>query len=176
MASGNAANSFNRFDPTRPPPSDGVPSPVSGAIAGRTVANAELPARGSIRFPIERRRYPRFAVEPMYTSIKVRFLERDSFDHEGHAYDVSEGGCRFELDRGIEMGTAVAMQLTLPTMQSALSGPGRAIFVFGNVVWLEDEDEPGPIRMAIAFTRFARAGDRDRLLAELRTGRYRAAA
>jgi hypothetical protein len=176
MAFGSAASIFDSFDPTRPPPSDGVRSPISGPITNPAAGKDELPARSSIRFPIERRRYPRFSVEPMYTAIKVRFLDRDTFDYEGHAYDVSEGGCRFELDRGIEMGTPIAMQLTLPTMQSSIAGPGRAIFVFGNVVWLEDEDEPGPIRMAIAFTRFARAGDRERLLAELRTGRYRAAA
>lgn len=129
-----------------------------------------------IRFPIERRRYPRFEVQPMYTPLSVRFLDSEKYEYEGHAYDISEGGCRFELDRGIEMGTAIALQLTLPTMNNQILGPGRAVFVFGNVVWLEDENEPGPIRMAVAFTRFSRVGDRERLLAELRTGRYKAAA
>ena len=89
-----------------------------------------------IRFPIERRRYPRFEVQPMYTPLSVRFLDSDKFDYEGHAFDISEGGCRFVLDRGIEMGTAIALQLTLPTMNNQILGPGRAVFVFGNVVWL----------------------------------------
>jgi len=150
-----------------------LPSPDNAfPKLGQTAAEHDAP----IRFPIERRRYPRFEVQPMYTPMSVRFLESEKFDYEGHAYDISEGGCRFELDRGIEMGTAIALQLTLPTMNNQILGPGRAVFVFGNVVWLEDEDEPGPVRMAVAFTRFARVGDRERLLAELRTGRYKAAA
>jgi len=55
-------------------------------------------------------------------------------------------------------------------------GPGRSVFVFANVVWLEDEDQPGPYKMAAVFTHFARAGDRERLLRQFATGRYRAAA
>lgn len=137
--------------------------------------------RARHKFPIERRRYPRFATEPMYTAVKVRLLDGDPLEHEGHAYDVAEGGCRFELDRPIAMGTGVAMQLLLPTLLAnplagSADGQGRAVTVFGNVVWLAGEDEPGPAQMAVAFTRFARDDDRDRLLRELRTGRYRAAA
>lgn len=125
--------------------------------------------------PADRRRFPRFQLEPMYAPMAVRFLDRDQFDFQGHAYDISEGGCRFELDRGIEPGTSIAMQITLPTMHTE-TGPGRAVFVFANVVWIEDEDEPGPVRMACVFSRFVRVGDRERLLGHLRTGRYRAAA
>jgi hypothetical protein len=127
----------------------------------------------------DRRRYARFATEAMYTPIAVRLLDSDHFNLEGHGFDISEGGLRFELDRAIEPGTGVALRITLPTMAGAASarpGPGRAVFVFANVVWVADEDEPGPVKMAAVFTRFARAGDRERLLAELRTGIYRAAA
>ncbi len=125
--------------------------------------------------PADRRRFPRFALDAAYAPIKVRFLDSDQFSVDGFAYDVSEGGLRFEADRGIEPGTGVALQITLPTMHAGV-GPGRAVFVFANVVWIEDEDEPGPVKMAAVFTRFARAGDRERLLGELRTGRYRKAA
>ncbi len=125
--------------------------------------------------PADRRRFPRFRLEPMYAPIAVRFLDSERFDWQGHAYDVSQGGCRFELDRGIEPGTPVAMQITLPTMHAKIYEP-RAVYVFANVVWIEDEDEPGPIKMACVFSRFARAGDEQRLLRELRTGLYRAAA
>jgi hypothetical protein len=124
----------------------------------------------------ERRRYPRFEVEPMYTPIAVRLLDEDAFRLEGHAYDVSEGGLRFETDLPIAPGTKVALQITLPTMNAATGGPGRAVFVFANVVWLEDEDEPGPYKMAAVFSHWARAGDRERLLREFRTGVYRLAA
>jgi len=124
----------------------------------------------------ERRKYPRFALEPMYTPIAVRTLESEVFDIEGHAYDISEGGMRFELDRALPPGTKVAMQITLPCMQAGDIGPGRSIMVFANIIWLEDEEDPAPYRMAAVFTHFARAGDRERLLRQFATGRYRAAA
>lgn len=127
----------------------------------------------------DRRRLPRFVTEAMYTPVSVRLLDSDQFNLDGHAFDISEGGLRFELDRGIEPGAGVAIRVMLPTMTGATParpGPGRAVFVFANIVWLADEDEPGPVKMAAVFTRFARAGDRERLLAELRTGVYQAAA
>ncbi len=124
----------------------------------------------------ERRRFPRFELMAGYSPLKVRLLDSEVFDIDGFGYDISEGGLRFEADRGIEPGTTVALQITLPTMHANSTGPGRAVFVFANVVWIEDEDEPGPVKMAAVFTRFARVGDRERLLGELRTGRYRLAA
>ncbi len=124
----------------------------------------------------ERRQFPRFELEPMYTTIALRFMDGETFDLEGHAYDVSEGGLRFELDRPIAPGTRVALRITLPTMQGGDRGPGRAVFVFANVVWLEDEDQPGPYKMAAVFSQWARAGDRERLIGEFRTGVYRQAA
>jgi hypothetical protein len=123
----------------------------------------------------ERRRFPRFETEPMYTDIAVRLLDSEEFLWQGHAYDVSEGGLRFELDRPIAPGTQVAVRITLPTM-NADTGPGRAVFAFANVVWLEDEDEPGPYKMAAVINTFCRAGDRERLLGEFRKGVYRLAA
>ncbi|MCU0689153.1 MAG: PilZ domain-containing protein [Phycisphaerales bacterium] len=123
----------------------------------------------------ERRRFPRFETEPMYTDIGLRMLDSEHFAWTGHAYDISEGGLRFELDRPIAPGTQVALRITLPTMHADL-GPGRAVFAFANVVWLEDEDEPGPYKMAAVFSQFCRAGDRERLLGELRKGIYRIAA
>lgn len=126
--------------------------------------------------PINRRQFPRFQLEAMYTPIAVRLLDSEIFTIEGHAYDISEGGIRFELDRAVAPGTRIAMQITLPNHDISEPGPGRSVFVFANVVWLEDEDEPGPVRMAAVFTHFARANDKDRLIRQFATGRYRAAA
>lgn len=112
----------------------------------------------------------------MYTPLSVRTLDKDVFDIEGNAYDISEGGIRFEIDRPVAPGTKIAMQITLPNLNAGDIGPGRNIFVFANVIWIEDEDEPGPVRSAAVFTHFARAGDRERLLRQFATGRYRAAA
>lgn len=124
----------------------------------------------------ERRRHPRYVLQPMYAPIAVRLLESERFTIEGHAYDISVGGIRFELDRAIEPGTQVAMQITLPPADENDIGPGRTVFVFANVVWLEDEDEPGPARMAAVFANFARAGDEQRLQRLFKSGRYRLAA
>lgn len=125
---------------------------------------------------INRRRHERFALPPMYTPISVLATGGPAF--EGHTYDISEGGAQFELDRAIAPGSAVVAEITLPL--SACPGesaeePQRRVRVAGNVVWL-DESEPGPVRMAIAFTRFEREGDRERLLERLARRRLSRAA
>lgn len=125
---------------------------------------------------LDRRRFPRFQLEPMYTPVAVRTMDSEAFDIEGHAYDISEGGVRFEIDRPVPPGSRIAMQITLPNLDARECSPGRSILVFANVVWLEDEDEPAPYRTAAVFTHFARAGDRERLVRQFATGRYRAAA
>ncbi len=124
----------------------------------------------------DRRTFPRFQLEPMYTPLAVQGPAGTTFDNEGHAYDISEGGVRFEADKPIKPGTAVTMQIVLPNLNQREVEPGRTVLVYANVVWIEDEDEPGPYKMAAVFTRFAKAGDRDRLLRQFATGRYRAAA
>lgn len=128
-----------------------------------------------MKLNIDRRRFPRFDLEAMYTTIAVRTLENDTFELQGHSYDISEGGIRFELDRGIERGTQIAMMINLPTMNAGdeAHGPDHAVYVFATIVWIEDENEPGPIKMAAVFNRWARQGDRERLIAELGKGVYR---
>ncbi len=123
---------------------------------------------------VDRRQHPRFAVTPSYTQTRVRLLSEDSFTRVGHAYDISEGGIRFEMDVPIEPGTPVAMEIMLPERAGSMmtiDGPGRAVYLLGNIVWC-DVDEPGPAQMALVVTRFARAGDRDRLMSRITTGAY----
>jgi hypothetical protein len=123
---------------------------------------------------INRRNFERFRLPVGYTPIAVRPLAHEKCRLEGHAYDISEGGVRFELDRPVPAGTPVAMRIAIPTPDPSAR---RAVFVFGNVVWLNDDpDEPGPVRMAAVFTRFPSAGDKERLLNHLATGRYARAA
>src|SRR5262249_14761774 len=121
-------------------------------------------------------KFPRFRLPLGYTQVLVRTLDSEKFDIEGYAYDLSEGGMRFELDRPIKPGTQVAMQLLLPGMQESTEGPGRALFVFANIVWIEDEEEPGPVKMAAVFARFARIEDHARLLEHIGQRRFRLAA
>src|SRR5690606_28946483 len=147
---------------------DGAPMCVLGPCGWGAAAR-----EAQMQNAINRRQFPRFTVQPMYTPIAVRTLDSEAFDIEGNAYDISEGGVRFDLDRPSPPGTPIALQSTLPTRHTEQIGPGRRIFVFANVVWVEDEEEPGPVRPAAVFTHCARAGDRERLLKHFSSGHYR---
>ncbi len=142
----------------------------------RPIQNSQDRRNPSRSTGADRRRFPRFVLPAGYAPLKIRRLDRDIFDLDGFAYDISEGGIRFELDQPIEPGSRVAMQIMLPGLAETAIGPGRAVFVFANVVWIEDEDEPGPVKMAAVFSNFARAIDSERLRNQLTPGRLRAAA
>jgi hypothetical protein len=128
--------------------------------------------------PIDRREHARFRVNPGYTPVELRVHPEERFEMAGHIYDLSEGGVCFELDFPVAAGAAVSLKIDLPThlLESGQDiGPGRAVFVTGNVVWC-DTSEPGPARMAVAITRYDRAGDRERLIRAMTAGRYLRAA
>ena len=130
-----------------------------------------------MRQPADRRIYPRFVLPSMYTDIAIRTLDEQTFDLEGHAYDLSIGGMRFELDRGLEPGQVVAARLSLPS--SALRWTDRRpIYAMTRLVWVNQDDieECGPVRMACVFNRFMQPGDEARLVEALKSGRYALAA
>lgn len=122
----------------------------------------------------ERRRHERFRTPPMYHAVAVRPLESSDVSLEGHAYDLSEGGAQIELDEVIPVGAEVALCLHLPA--GFETGPGRSIVVLGRVIWVDEDDTPGPARIAIAFREFAREVDEARLRRYLHQGRLRLAA
>lgn len=115
-----------------------------------------------------RRRFERLNVPPMYTPVSIRLAGERKFKREGHSYDLSEGGVQFEIDDFIAPGTTVGIRIELPNSFGGEADADREVFVTGNVVWA-DESEPGPVRLAVAFTKFATEGDRERLLARIRT-------
>lgn len=115
-----------------------------------------------------RRRHERLAVPPMYTPVSVRLLSEEKFTRDGHSYDVSEGGVQFELDEAIAPGTTVAIRIELPNSFGNDPQAAREVYAVGNVVWA-DESEPGPVRLAVAFTRFASEEDREALLTRIRS-------
>lgn len=123
---------------------------------------------------LNRRRFQRFMLRPMYAPISIRPAAGADAGcaAEGHAYDISEGGIRFEADERFPVGALVAMHITLPT-DSADLGPGPTIVVFATIAWNEEDDEHPPYRSAATFTRFARLGDRDRLTRAFSSGRFR---
>ncbi len=125
---------------------------------------------------INRRQHERFVLQPMYTRVALRLLSEDTFTREGHIHNASEGGLMFELDDPIAPGTPVAVQIYLPGLHNDV-GPGRAVFALGTIVWVADDvDEPGPVRMAVSFSHYAREGDRERLIRQLASGRFARAA
>lgn len=129
---------------------------------------------------INRRKFDRFTLSPMYSRVTMRFLDQDSFDFEGHAYDISEAGLKFEMDRPVELGATVVLRIDLPLDIHGLPPSDtreRHIEVFGRVVWVDEEDmNVGPVKMAAEFTRFVRFGDKQRLIANFCSGKFMRAA
>jgi hypothetical protein len=128
--------------------------------------------------PVDRRECERFTVSPMYTPVRVRLEGETEFARDGHAYDISESGLRFELDHPVEAGTPMTVELELPRAglwASTDDGPGRTIELKANVVWC-DTEEPGPARMAASVTEFIREGDKPRLMRLLTSGQFLRAA
>lgn len=124
---------------------------------------------------VNRRQFERFMLEPGYTSAALRVHpDEQVFTREGHIYDISEGGVCFEMDQAIEPGSTVSMRVDLP-MNAKDIGPGRSVFLTGNIVWC-DADEMGAVRMALAITRFDRAGDKGRMMRALTSQRFLRAA
>jgi hypothetical protein len=126
----------------------------------------------------ERRRHTRYLLPSMYTEIAVRPLDSDEFVWHGHAYDLSVGGMRFELDQPIEPGTPVAVRIQLPGSTMLRPHERKPIYAFANTVWIEEDDieSAGPVRMACVFTRFCMPGDEERLSKRLSNGRFSLAA
>ncbi len=107
--------------------------------------------------------YTRMVVRPEDSrAITESKPESDSVDSlEGHAYDVSVRGLRFELDQAVPTGTKIEFVLELPGCARPIRGKGKVVRVFS------DEDDPGPRRMAAHIEEFESEHDRLRLAAHL---------
>lgn len=104
-----------------------------------------------------RRIHGRRRLAPMYTSVTAMLGDQPEAVLHGHAYDISQGGVRVELDEPIDAGRTVELHLGLPGEIASLQA--RA-----DVVWVNDAvDDPGPRRMALKFTEFKTASDQQRL-------------
>src|SRR5688500_4697936 len=97
----------------------------------------------------ERRRHPRFNLAPMYSGVQAHRASGDGHDSaDGHAYNISEGGIRIELDHRFEIGERVKLDIALP-------GAFEEVHVSGKVVWiLRSDDDPAARRMAVQFDGF----------------------
>ncbi len=136
---------------------------------------AQTNSQIEFRTPDEnRRQFERFAVIPAYTEVVVRLPGRAE-PLEGHAYDISEGGVRMELDEPIEPGTSIVVEVKLPPGNAKASGI-EEVLARGTVMWADDDGVPGPVRMGVLFDEFASNVDRDRLLGRFATNAYNRAA
>lgn len=113
-----------------------------------------------------RRASDRFRLHPMYTRVVVSPAAGAAGGAaglvaacplEGHAYNISATGVRFELDEALPLGAAVDLELFLPGDSRTVRASGRVVRIF------ESDDDPGPRRMAVHFSDFASAADRARL-------------
>lgn len=123
----------------------------------------------------ERRLFERYTLPAMYTTVNVtRVVDGAMRLLEGHAYDISAGGIRVELDEPLQLGEMVNVELTLPLH---LADEPSMVRFLGRAVWSNDtDDDPGPVRSAIEISHFFDQQGRDRLLALLGSGHlYRAA-
>ena len=96
-----------------------------------------------------RREFPRLALAAMYSAVEITIDTEDGPQVlDGHAYDVSAGGVRIELDEPVAAGTPVHVRLDLP-------GVNNSIRVRGDIVRLNDDPEdPLALRMGVAFRFF----------------------
>ena len=99
------------------------------------------------------RAFPRLQLPAMYTLVRVRTPDDSRYRWTGYIYDISEGGMRLEIDDELPAGTTVCLRAMLP-------GSEQTVFrATGTIVRIHD-NEPGPVRMAVAFTEFASPSDR----------------
>jgi hypothetical protein len=114
----------------------------------------------------DRRAADRFAPQVGYSRVVVS-VDKPNRSHnafEGHAYDVSLNGLRFELDEPLEEGTPIEVELHLPGLLQSIRSTGRVVRV------LDELEEAGPQRMAVAFRSFSSPLDASRLTKHLASG------
>ncbi len=106
----------------------------------------------------EARSNPRLRLPAMYTLLRVRHVGDPRYRWTGHIYDISNSGMRFELDAPLPAGTQVEVRGMLPGIHQVVT-----FHATGRIVRLHDDQEVGPIRMGMTFTRFNHDIDRQRL-------------
>lgn len=110
---------------------------------------------------------PRYRAHAAYTRVVVRpsagtvTEPKPGPEQEGHAYDLSARGVRFELDDAMPTGTPISFEIDLPGCRTPVRGKGRVVRVFSG------EDDPGPRRMAAHIEEFESEHDRVRLAEHL---------
>ncbi len=114
--------------------------------------------------PSDKREFPRRPLPLGYSEVRVRRSGKQRFTLAGHAYDISAGGVRFELDRELTDGEEVDIRVVLP------GDKPHQVQAHGAVVRFHDPGEAGPIRMAVSFSDMAEPIDRMLIDSYVRNG------
>lgn len=100
---------------------------------------------------VDRRHSVRFQVEPAYSSVRVREIGALMTPRDGHVYDLSMRGMRFELDDdAFPCGTELEIEIRLPGLCGAIHLKARVVRA------ASDERAYGPCSVAVEFGRDAR--------------------
>lgn len=115
----------------------------------------------------ERRRHPRFNLAPMYSAVTAQRQGNAARAVTGHAYNISEGGVRLEIEGKFRVGDHLHLNLTLP-------GEMTDIHASGKIVWsARGDDDPAARRVAVRFERFDSWADKARLMRFIRAAAVR---
>lgn len=115
-----------------------------------------------------RRAADRFAPLTGYTRVVIA-PEQKTAQHtefEGHAYDVSLSGLRFELDEPLKEGSSIDIELHLPGLLSSIRSKARVVRIF------DEDGDNGPRRIAATFQSFHSPLDASRFTAHLGSGYF----
>ncbi len=123
---------------------------------------------GTIINEDNRRAADRFAPKAGYTRVVIAPAPQNSepLEFEGHAYDVSVNGLRFELDEPLEEGSSVGIEIHLPGLLGSIRTRGRVVRIF------DEDGDHGPRRMAATFQSFDTPLDASRLTTHLGSGYF----
>ncbi len=111
-----------------------------------------------------RREFERFSLSPMLSPITVqRVCEGKMETLTGHAYDISEGGMRIEIDGAVMSGERLNVTFTLPGY--AEGDAAGAVCAACEVVWLTDaEDDPAWPRAGVRIIRYLDGASAERMI------------
>ena len=103
----------------------------------------------------DRRRRRRLVLAPMYTTVVVRVLSRQTPPLDGHVIDLSETGIAVELDEKIKPGSAVTVEFSVSGLGRTRNGTWPTFAAAAEVLRLDNlEDFPGgPYKTALRFIR-----------------------
>lgn len=123
---------------------------------------------GTIIQEDNRRAADRFAPVTGYTRVVIAPEQKTAknTEFEGHAYDVSLNGLRFELDEPLEEGSSVDIELHLPGLLSSIRSKARVVRIF------DEDGDNGPRRMAATFKSFHSPLDASRFTTHLGSGYF----